>query len=256
MLNKNYSFKMLFILIALSSLSFADEKGMEVAKRMEKANEGYQSEKASIEMVLLDAHGTKTIRKMERALLEVQGDADKSIMTFLTPNDIKGTKMLTHGHKDKNDEQWLYLPSTKKVKRINGRGRQSSFMGSEFTFEDLGSQDPEKYDFKLLSEDKEQWVLERRPKEESGYSKQIAYNSKKYHSPIKVEYFDRQEKLLKVATFSDFQSYQVGQKTLWRPNSVTMKNVQTRKESVLKWENREVGVSIPTNLFNSNTLTR
>ena len=127
-------------------------------------------------------------------------------------------------------------------------------MASEFSYEDLGSQEIEKYDFKLLKEDDKQWVLERVPKDKSGYSKMILYVDKKYLSAVKVEYFDRKGELLKVANSTDWKKFNVNKKNLWRANKIHMKNVQTRKESIFSWVNRKIGVNHPERLFRKSAL--
>jgi len=111
-----------------------EERGLEIAKKMEKVNSGFIGEVAEMTMTLIDAYNTEILRKMEGKIKEVKDDGDKSIITFLQPNDVKGTKMLTWSHKTENDDQWLYLPSMKRVKRISSNSKTSSFMGSEFSY--------------------------------------------------------------------------------------------------------------------------
>jgi len=244
------NFKILLVFFALlSSHAFARNKGHLVAKKLEKANNGFIGESGIMKLVLIDAYGTKIVREMEGKTLEVVGDGDKSLSIFLNPKDVKGTKMLTWSHKLKDNDQWLYLPSLRRVKRISSKNKSASFMGSEFTYEDLGSQEIEKYSHRLINENKKQWVLERVPKDHSGYSKQISWISKKINNPTKVEYYDRKNELLKVAKFSKFKRYKVAGKTLYRPGKIHMKNVQTKKESIFSWANRKVGKKFPANEF-------
>ena len=131
-------------------------------------------------------------------------------------------------------------------------------MGSEFSYEDLGSQELEKYKHKFLREEKKEghdvWVLERVPNFKSGYSKQIIYIIKKYHNPILVEYYDRRGGKLKTAYFKDYVNYKVKNKSLWRASSIHMKNHQNKKESIFNWENRKLGVEISSRKFSKNSL--
>jgi len=237
------------ILISLPIFS-ADPaaKGLEIAKKMKAANNGFVGEESLMEMVLIDAYGAQTKRVMKGMVMEVKGDGDKSISIFENPQDVKGTKMLTHTHKDGDDDQWLYLPSVRRVKRISSSNKSSSFMGSEFSYEDLGSQEIEKYNYKWIKDlsfnkGKEKgWLVERVPKTKSGYSKMVMKVSDKYMNPVEVEYFDRKNELLKVAVFSNFINHKVNGKSIWRAHKIHMKNVQTKKESVFEWKNRELGV--------------
>lgn len=235
-----------------------EAKGLRLANEIEKKNNGFVGESSSMKLVLIDAHGTKTVREMKGRVMEVQGEGDKSLSTFLNPRDVKGTKMLTWSHKNDDDNQWLYLPSLRRVKRISSRNKSSSFMGSEFSYEDLGSQEVEKYTHKFLKngkiDGKKIWVMERVPKKKSGYSKQVLYISPKYHGAIKSEYFDRKGELLKVAAFSDYKLFKVNGKNMWRAGKIHMKNVQTQKQSIFSVSSRKLGVSFRKDEFDKKSL--
>lgn len=242
--------KLILLSMLFTQLAFAEsaeEKGLRIAQEMEKRNEGFVGESSKMEMVLVDAYGAKTVRLMDGKTKEIIGDGDKSLSVFLNPQDVKGTKMLTHSHKNDDDDQWLYLPSLRRVKRISSSSKSASFMGSEFSYEDLGSQEVEKYNYVFIKDETvgsdKTWVLERTPKKSSGYSKMKLWVSQTYYNPIKIEYFDRKNELLKVADFKDFKMYNVKNKKLYRASSIHMKNIQTKKESVITWSDRKLGVS-------------
>ena len=251
---------LIFLLIAVLSFNpgnvLADQKGIEIATIVRDANNNFIGEKSKVEMILIDSHGEKTIREMESKVLEIPGDGDRSLSIFLTPFDVKGTKMLTWSHKSTDDDQWLYLPSFRRVKRINSRNKSSSFMGSEFSYEDLGSQEIEKYNYKFISDNSETnvWAIERTPKVSSGYSKQKLFISKKYNNSIKIEYFDRKGELLKIATFDKFKQYTVNKKTMWRSSIIHMKNIQTNKQSIITWKDRKIGIKHKESIFNKRAL--
>lgn len=242
-------FTVTMLTIALSSslqaAPDAAKKGREIAEKVRDHNDGFVGEQSQMKMILISATGQEIVREMEGKIQERDDDGDRSLMEFHNPKDVKGTKMLTWSHKKGDDDQWLYLPSLRRVKRISSSGKTASFMGSEFSFEDLGSQEIDKYNYKWLKDDKigseAVWVLERVSKDPSGYSKQVMFMSQKIFNPLKVEYYNMRGELLKVAEFSDYKSYKVGAKTLYRASKVHMKNVQTKKESVFTWENRSVG---------------
>ena len=84
--------------------------------------------------------------------LEVLEDGDKSIFIFEHPRDVSGTAVLTFTHKHGPDDQWLYLPALKRVKRISSDNKSGSFVGSEFAYEDLSSQEVEKYTYKWIQD--------------------------------------------------------------------------------------------------------
>ena len=120
----------LFLILAPLSPLFSQDpeaKGLEIAIANEKANDGFVGESSEMEMVLEDAHGTKIKRKMKGKIMETTGDGDKSISQFLLPADVKGTMMLTWTHKKKDDDQWLFLPSIKRTKRISSSNKFNCF---------------------------------------------------------------------------------------------------------------------------------
>lgn len=248
-------------LILLSGFSYSqspEERGLEIAQLMKKAGEGFISDSSEMEMILIDSYGTRVSRKMKGTSMEGVDGEDRAITEFLSPADVKGTKLLTHSHKGKDDDQWLFLPAMKRKKRISGGAKSSSFMGSEFSYEDLGSQDIEKFNFKFIADEPikggKAWRVERKSKKRSGYSKQIMIVHQEYLSPITIEYYDRRGGLLKVAEFSDWKQMSAGTKSFWKSGYVHVKNIQTKKESIFKWEKRELGKKLDESLFGPSAL--
>lgn len=247
------------IAVSISLAGYAEtpeEKGLRIAKENEKANSGFKGEMSSLTMTLINAYGDKTNRKMKAMIGERKGEGDFSINEFLWPADVKGTKLLTHAYKEKSDDQWLYMPAIKRVKRISSRNKSGSFMGSEFSYEDMGSQEPEKYSFKYLKKIKFKGrpvhKMERYPKDKnSAYSKQVLFNDLEYNNVLRIEYYDRKGELLKTA---DFSGYKKLFKKIYRPMKIHMKNVQTKKESILVWKKRKLGVKMSKSKFQSTKL--
>jgi len=233
----------------------AEDKGLAIARKVDKANEGFASESSTMEMTLINAHGDKTTRKMKSQLLETKDDGDRSRIEFDWPADVKGTRMLTWTHKKADDDQWLFLPAIKRVKRISSKNKSGSFMGSEFTYEDIGSQEIEKFKHKFLAEEaiegRKAWKIERIPTaSDSGYSRQVSWIDQEYNNAIKIEYYDRKGDLLKTAKFSDYKKFG----KFWRLGKLDMVNHQTRKSSILAWSGRKVGIAINPSSFESTEL--
>lgn len=247
----------LFVLFfsAFINAQTPEQKGLQIAVAADKANSGWKTESSELSMELINAHGDTTSRKMAIYALEGTDDGDKSRSEFSWPADVKGTKLLTWTHKTADDDQWLYLPAVKRVKRIASANKSGAFMGSEFAFEDLGGQEVEKYTYKFIAELKEQnrdcWQVERFPVDKhSGYSRQVVWMDKEYNSPLRIDYYDRKNELLKTATFSNYQKFS----NLWRIGKIEMNNVQTKKKSIITWQNRKLGQTIDTTLFRSESL--
>ena len=233
-----------------------DPKGKKIASDVQKANDGFVGEESKMKMILLDSNGSRIERTLEGKTAERKNEGDKSLSVFLTPGDVRGTKMLTWNNKKNDDDQWLYLPSLRRVKRISSRNKTSSYMGSEFTYEDLGSQDVDKFDHQYVKEDKKQWIIDRKKKSKSGYSRERVYISKKFMSPIKTEFFDRKGEMLKVSKFSNFKQYKVLGKTFFRPHKIVMNNIQNKKTSIIEFEKRELGKKFGSRIFRKEALKK
>jgi outer membrane lipoprotein-sorting protein len=112
----------------------AEEKGLAIAVEADKRDEGFGDSTANMTMELKNKQGDTSIRYIRIKTLEVIGDGDKSMSIFDEPADVKGTAFLTFSHAVEPDEQWLYLPALKRVKRINSKNKSGPFMGSEFAY--------------------------------------------------------------------------------------------------------------------------
>ena len=236
----------------------AEEKGLRIAIEADEYDSGFNDFTADMLMILKNKKGQQSIRKIKSKTLEVGDDGDKSLSLFLEPADVKGTASLTYSHGLKPDDQWLYLPALKRVKRISSKNKSGPFMGSEFAFEDLGSQEVEKYSYKYLRDEAcgefECYVIERIPAYEySGYTRQIGWIDKQAYRAIKIEFYDRKNSLLKTLTSSGYQQYS---SKYWRADRMEMINHQTGKSTTLDWTNYAFKTGLTENDFDKNSLKR
>jgi len=236
----------------------SEKKGLAIAVEIDKRDTGFGDTTANMTMLLKNRHGQESTRYIRLRTLEVKGDGDKSMSIFDRPRDVKGTAFLSYTHKQGSDDQWLYLPALKRVKRISSRNKSGSFMGSEFAYEDISSQEVEKYTYKYLKDEAcgvdTCFVIERDPVDElSGYTRQVAWINKKEYRPEKIDFYDRKNTLLKTLTYRDYQQYR-GQ--FWRANEMFMENHQTGKTTLLKWSNYKFGTGLSARDFNKNSLKR
>lgn len=215
----------------------AEQAGLKISSEAYQRDRGFINTSSTMKMTLINKQGKKNIRSLRSQVLEQKNDGDKSLSIFDQPADIKGTIMLTFSHGLEADEQWLYLPSVKRVKRISSKNKSGPFMGSEFAYEDLGSQEIKKYKYELLGEDVidgiAMYKIKRLPQyQHSGYSKQIVWLDKEHLRSYQVEYYDRKDALLKTLTFADYQQYL---SKYWRANKLFMLNHQTGKATSLEF---------------------
>lgn len=235
-----------------------EEKGLRIANEGDARDSGWKDQTADMIMTLRNRAGKESVRKIRTKTLEQKGDGDKSLSLFDEPADVKGTAMLTFSHGLKPDDQWLYLPALKRVKRIASRNKSGPFMGSEFAFEDLGSQEIEKYTYKYLREEKcgKGWnchVIERTPAYKySGYSRQVVWVDKKEYRPTRIEFYDRKNAPLKTLTWKGYKAYG----NYWRADEMFMQNHQTGKSTTLKWANYNLNTGLGSGDFNKNALAR
>ncbi len=236
----------------------AEEKGLAIAQERKNRDLGWGDSIAEITMILRNAQGQESERKMRTKTLEIDNDGDKGLTIFDKPRDVNGTAFLNFAHATKPDDQWLYLPALKRVKRIASRNKSGPFMGSEFSFEDMSSFEIEKYTFKYLRDETingmDAFVIEQIPVDKySGYTKQIAWLDKEHYRPHKVEFYDRKGSLLKTLTLDDYKLYL---DTYWRPHVAEMYNEQNGKSTELLTENYKFRTGLEDSDFNKNTLKR
>jgi len=261
MFKLKYLITVLIAMALLPSLLYAqsaEQRGLEIAQAAKAYDKGFTDFTANMIMTLKNKAGKTSTRNIRIKSLEVEGDGDKSLSIFDQPADVKGTAMLTFSHGLEPDDQWLYLPALKKVKRISSRNKSGPFMGSTFAFEDLGSQEIEKYSYKLLREeacgDWQCYVIERKPEyKHSGYTSQTAWIDKEAYRLVKVDYYDRKKALLKTLTTGDFQQY-LGH--YWRPGKMDMVNHLTGKSTLLEWVGYQFQTGLTERDFRSQSLKR
>jgi len=251
----------LLLLVAISHAAMAEDpqqKGLEIARAARAYDKGFTDFTANMIMTLKNRAGDTAKRFIRIRTLEVEGDGDKSLSIFDEPADVKGTAMLTYAHGIEPDDQWLYLPALKRVKRISSRNKSGPFMGSTFAYEDLGSQEVEKYSYSYLRDEAcGEWichVLERFPAyEHSGYTRQVVWLDTEAYRMVRTEFYDRKKSLLKTLVAGDHQQF-LGH--YWRPGSMYMENHQTGQSTLLEWTDYRFKTGLSDADFRSQALKR
>jgi len=229
-----------FVLVATNT--WADEKALSIVRENDERDSGYVDLRVDVEMHLTDRHGQNATRQLEIRQLEIPNDGDQSLLIMRTPLAVRGTALLSHAYRDRDDDQWIYLPAVSRVKKIASRNKSGPFLGSTFAYEDLLSQEIEKFDYRLLREDefggRQHWVIERVPRDKhSGYSKQEAWYDQKRFTVTRIVYFDKQGVLLKTLETDDWQYLY---DRFWKPHSMIMENHQTGKTTSLVWSSYQL----------------
>jgi len=243
---------------ATASAETPAARGLAIATEADKRDIGWGDAKTNLVMLLKNAQGQSAKRQMRMSFLEGKGDGDKSLIVFDWPKDIDGTALLTWSHKNGDDDQWLFLPALKRVKRISSSNKSGSFVGSEFSYEDLSSQEVEKYKYKYLRDEAcgplKCFVMERYPVDpRSGYTRQVVWIDQQEYRIFKVDYYDRKRSKLKTLTMSRYKQY-LGK--YWRAHLLVMVNHQTRKSTSLEWKGYKFRAGLRASEFRRNALRR
>ena len=256
---KNSLLILLAVLLPLSAMAETmEEKGLQIAQEADRRDSGWGDQQSSLKMILRNRHGQESIREMHNRSLEVEGDGDKTLIVFDRPRDVKGTAFLSFTHATRPDDQWLYLPALKRVKRISSSNKSGPFMGSEFAYEDISSQEVAKYKYKFLRDDKlegrDAFVVEQYPQyKNSGYTRIISWIARDIYRPLKVEFYDRKNSLLKTLTYHEYKQYL---NKYWRPARMEMTNHQTGKSTTLIWKSYKFNNGFTARDFDRNSLKR
>lgn len=273
MLLKRTTFLTAALLCIACPLSFADvgagetkptdekniiqNKGFTIAKEVQDRDSGWGDSQAKMEMILTNKHGQSSRRSMEMKTLEITGDGDKSLTIFHTPRDVQGTAFLSFSHALEADEQWLYLPALKRVKRISSANKSGPFLGSEFAFEDLSSFEVEKYDYEFIREDTLDnhavFIVKYTPKySHSGYTHLEVWIDQKDYIFRKINFYDRKGSHLKTLAFNQYKAFGA----YWRAMEYTVNNHQTGKSTILNWQDYAFKTGLSEADFNQSALKR
>ena len=256
------------VLVAVFAVSLSDgaaaatedEQGFAIAARSDRTDVGFGDSVVALKMVLHNAAGQEATRALSIKTLEKPDETvgDKSLVLFETPRDIEGTALLSHAKILDPDDQWLFLPALKRVKRISSSNKSGPFVGSEFAFEDFTAIELNKFDYQFIGVEScgelQCDVLERQPRyENSGYTKQIAWVDQTDYQIRKVEFYDRRGDLLKVLALEDYRRYENG---VWRAHLLSMSNVQTNKQTELVYDDYRFSTGLSKSDFVPGRLSR
>ncbi len=209
--------------------------------------------KAEMVMNLVDDQGRTRSREVRTYRI---GD-DKQIMWFLQPAEVKGSSFLRLSSEDREDDMWIYLPAFEKVRRIASHAKNGNFMGSDFTYEDMGDWKLDDYTFLLRGEDKfdnvDCWVIESAPKEKvvTDYGKSVFWIWKSEYYLAKKELYDKKGTLRKIMTVT---AKKLG--SYWVMEKIVMSDLKRGGRTELLFKNIELDTGISPDLFKSSELTK
>jgi len=234
----------------LVAMNLAAITGREVAENVEDRPMG-DTTHALLGMRLTDSNGQVSERVIEQYGLETNEGLLRNVIIFHRPASVEGTRFLTIENEDRDDDQWIYLPALQRVRRIAASESDSSFMGTDFTYEDLQSRSIDDYTYELLREEtfdgRPCYVVEARAIDpaDSSYSRSVQWVDAERWIPLKIELYDDRDRLLKVNTVTRLERVQ----GYWTIINNRMENVQTGHKTELFVQRWVYDEALPEGLF-------
>lgn len=227
------------------------------------ANRTVSNSEQTMTLEIFDKRGASRVRTIESRIKEGEDGVTKSLVKFTAPSDVSGVQFLSVANPTGEDEQWLYFPEGDILNRIAGSGRRGSFMGTDFSFEDLEVGQAE--DAKHTKKPDEEievggakhavWVIESIANEDakSAYSKIISYIDKAQNMPRRVDFFDKKGNPIKQMLVLEL----VQDGDVLVPKKTEMKNLKKGTRTEIRVEEYRVNVpaaEMPDEIFTAEFL--
>ncbi len=237
-------------------------KGLAIAQKSYDVDSGFVDFFAELTIVQKDGGGADNLRHIRFWSLEniEEGEQSRSIFTY--PPDVKGMARLTHLHSTSPDDHWIFIPGENRVKRVSPTNQLSYFMGTQFTFEDFRlyrAEQVSKYTYKYLEkvqyDGMECFKIVRFPtgKKFTNYSRHVMWIDTKEFRVLKVDFYDKDDALLKTMTRSKFKLYEG---KFWCMHEMEMLNHQTGDNTLVIWSNYHFGTGLTEGDFTRESLKR
>ena len=248
---KRYFFLAALLFAAAMQLNAQNLTGRDIVQRVKDRPDG-NSRYAEMQLTLVKKNGDKRERKMVSWAMDEREDT-KKIMFFTYPDDVKGTGFLTwdYDQSSKEDDKWLYLPAMKKTRRISGASSKTDyFMGTDFTYDDMGGRSVDEDKHKLLREEVRDghkcWVVESTPVDSREiYSRKVGWIRQDCNVAVYVEFYDKLNKLHRVMTVLDVKKIE----GFWTVMKMEMKNVQSGHSTQIVVSGPKYDIKVDKSMF-------
>ncbi|MCA9400762.1 MAG: outer membrane lipoprotein-sorting protein [Candidatus Omnitrophica bacterium] len=244
-------------LLVMAVSAFAQE--MTAQEIVQKANlASYyagQDGTADVAMVITDAQGRERKREMRILRYDQQdGGEQKYYVYFFEPADVSKMVFMVWKHLDKDDDRWLYLPALDLVRRIAASDKRSSFVGSHFVYEDVSGRGIEADTHTLISEDEQYYRIKNVPKDKGNveFAYYDVWINKENFLPVKAEYFDVKDELIRLVEATDIQTIQ-GYPTVM---TSVAKDLVRGGSTTMTFNNVQYDAGIEENIFEERYLRR
>ena len=213
------------------------------------------SSRALVLMELITSDGSVQTRQVEQVTHD-DGDIKNSLILFWSPANVKNTRYLSVEKTGGNKDRWIFLPALNKVRRIASGDGGGSFMGTDFSYDDLSGIEIDDYSYELIKEETvsgyECWVIQENPKPatDTQYSKRISWIDKSTYLTVKAEMYDKAgtlEKTMTAESTAQVQGY-------WTRTKLRMVNNRTNHATVLEMKKLLYDTDLDTRVFTTNFL--
>jgi hypothetical protein len=228
-----------------------DPEAREIFLELDRRRKAVTYETGTMEMTIYDNRGRTRVRNMT-SYEYTSGDVSKSLIVFNAPADVRGTGLLSVSDGGSEDQR-LWLPALGRVQIISGSQRGESFMGSDFTYEDLGDQNPDDFTFRLLQRDAESVIIEGRKNDDSVYDRILFHIHPEHYKLLMAEYMNDSGEIVKRLTATGYNEIIDG---LWRADHLVMEDLETGRRTGLNWSGRTFNEPIPDQYFTERQLMR
>ena len=212
--------------------------------------------KARVKMTLLTKEGQQRLRDLTMLRKNEAGGNRRYFLYFHGPADVRGTVLMVYKYPNREDDRWLFIPALNLVQRVAARDSRSSFVGSDFSYEDISGRDVEADTHKVLRAEalgsRQTVVIESVPTREADYARKVSWIDQVTFLPLKEEYYDLQGALYKVFTadeIRDVQGFPTARKR-------TMTNVKTGHKTEVVFETIAYNVGLGDDIFTERALRR
>jgi len=205
--------------------------------------------RSKVQMKLINPQGKVREREMTMLRINLGAAGDQRYyIYFHGPADVKGTSFLVWKYPAKEDDRWIFVPALRLVKRIAADDKRSSFVGSDFTYEDVSGRDVDDESHALVRKEslggRPAYVIESKPKA-ADYSRRVSWIDAERWLPLKEEYFDARNEPLR--TFTAEKVEQAGK--YWTVTARTMKNQQSGHRTEVVFREVEYDVGLKQDIF-------
>lgn len=246
----------LIILMGTAGLLLAAPSGQEVMENVYNRPSG-EDMAADLVMTLTNSRGSTRERSITQFSLDT-GEVDKKMMFFLAPADVKDTSFMSWSYDDaRDDDQWIYLPALRRVKRISSDSKNDRFMGSDFTYDDLGERHPDEDRHTILREENYKgescYVVESVPVgDDDAFSKTVSWIVKEKWIGLQREYYNDKGQIYKTLNIEDFEQID----GYWVITNMIMKDLDRDQSTRIEMENVKFDIGLTDSFFSERQMQR